>query len=88
MESRRIGSISFLGPALKPFCAMGIYDRDYMREKYPDHWWKPGYSIKRWLTIGVIAVSFLTSLFYFARTTGIIDSNRRPCARGRPSDSC
>ena len=31
---------------------MGIYDRDYMREDDPADWWKPGYSIKRWLTIG------------------------------------
>ena len=57
---------------------MGIYDRDYMREDDPADWWKPGYSIKRWLTIGIIVVSLLTSLFYFARNTGIIRPKRRP----------
>jgi competence ComEA-like helix-hairpin-helix protein len=51
---------------------MGIYDRDYMREgDEPADWWKPGYSIKRWLTIGIIAVSLLTSVVYLGRSIGI-----------------
>ena len=49
---------------------MGIYDRDYMREDDPADWWKPGYSIKRWLIIGILAVSLLTSVLYFARSAG------------------
>jgi competence ComEA-like helix-hairpin-helix protein len=51
---------------------MGIYDRDYMRKgDEPADWWKPGYSIKRWLTIGIIAVSLLTSVVFLARSIGI-----------------
>jgi len=51
---------------------MGIYDRDYMREgDEPGDWWKPGYSIKRWLTIGIIAVSLLTSVVFLGRSIGI-----------------
>jgi competence ComEA-like helix-hairpin-helix protein len=51
---------------------MGIYDRDYMREgDEPADWWKPGYSIKRWLTIGIIAVSLLTSVVFLGRSIGI-----------------
>jgi competence ComEA-like helix-hairpin-helix protein len=58
-------------PALKQF-GMGIYDRDYMRERDdPADWWKPGYSIKRWLTIGIIAVSLLTSVVFLGRSIGI-----------------
>jgi competence ComEA-like helix-hairpin-helix protein len=49
---------------------MGIYDRDYMREDDPADWWKPGYSIKRWLIIGILAVCLLASLLYFARNAG------------------
>ena len=49
---------------------MGIYDRDYMREDDPADWWKPGYSIKRWLIIGILAVSLLTSGLYFVRSAG------------------
>src|SRR5438874_2164672 len=51
---------------------MGIYDRDYMREE-DEHadWWKPGYSIKRWLTIGIIAVSLLTSVVFLGRSLGL-----------------
>jgi competence ComEA-like helix-hairpin-helix protein len=37
----------------------------------PGDWWKPGYSIKRWLTIGIIAVSLLTSVVYLGRSIGI-----------------
>jgi competence ComEA-like helix-hairpin-helix protein len=51
---------------------MGIYDRDYMREKDdPADWWKPGRSIKRWLTIAIIAVSLLTSVVFLGRSIGI-----------------
>jgi len=51
---------------------MGIYDRDYMREEDdPADWWKPGHSIKRWLIIGIIAVSLLTSLVFLGRSIGI-----------------
>jgi competence ComEA-like helix-hairpin-helix protein len=51
---------------------MGIYDRDYMREKDdPADWWKPGSSIKRWLTIAIIAVSLLTSVVFLGRSIGI-----------------
>jgi competence ComEA-like helix-hairpin-helix protein len=51
---------------------MGIYNRDYLRqEDDPGDWWKPGYSIKRWLTIAIIAVSLLTSVVYLARSIGI-----------------
>ena len=51
---------------------MGIYDRDYMREgDEPADWWKPCYSIKRWLTIGIIAVSLLTSVVFLGRSIGI-----------------
>jgi competence ComEA-like helix-hairpin-helix protein len=51
---------------------MGIHDRDDMRDEddYRD-WWKPGYAIKRWLTIGIIAVSLLTSLVFLGRSIGI-----------------
>jgi competence ComEA-like helix-hairpin-helix protein len=51
---------------------MGIYDRDYMREDDdPADSWKPGYAIKRWLTIGIIAVSLLTSVVFLGRSIGI-----------------
>jgi competence ComEA-like helix-hairpin-helix protein len=51
---------------------MGMYDRDYMREDDdPADSWKPGYSIKRWLTIGIIAVSLLTSVVFLGRSIGI-----------------
>ena len=51
---------------------MGIYDRDYMREgDDPADWWKPRYSIKRWLTIGIIAISLLTSVLFLSRSIGI-----------------
>jgi competence ComEA-like helix-hairpin-helix protein len=51
---------------------MGMYDRDYVREDDdPADSWKPGYAIKRWLTIGVIAVSLLTSLVFLGRSIGI-----------------
>jgi competence ComEA-like helix-hairpin-helix protein len=51
---------------------MGMYDRDYMREDDdPADSWKPGYAIKRWLTIGIIAVSLLTSLVFLGRSIGI-----------------
>ena len=51
---------------------MGIYDRDYMREgDEPADWWKPGYSIKRWLTIGIVAISLLTSVVFLGRSIGI-----------------
>jgi competence ComEA-like helix-hairpin-helix protein len=57
--------------ALEQF-GMGIYDRDYMREgDEPGDWWKPGYSIKRWLTIGIIAISLLTSVVFLGRSIGI-----------------
>lgn len=36
----------------------------------PADWWKPGYSIKRWLTIGILAVSLLSSGFWFLRNSG------------------
>jgi len=51
---------------------MGIDDPDDMRDEddYGD-WWKPGYSIKRWLTIGTIAVSLLTSVVFLGRSIGI-----------------
>lgn len=55
---------------------MGIYDRDYMREDDPADRWKPGYSIKRWLVIGILAVSLLTSLLYFARSAGFGRTNQ------------
>jgi hypothetical protein len=73
---RRIGSIYFSLIAMT-IHVMGIYDRDYMRDDDPADWWKQGYSIRRWLTIGIIAVSLLTSLFYFARTTGISRRSKR-----------
>jgi competence ComEA-like helix-hairpin-helix protein len=51
---------------------MSIYDRDYMRDEDDSaDWWKPGYSIKRWLTIGIIAISLLTSIVFFGRSLGI-----------------
>jgi competence ComEA-like helix-hairpin-helix protein len=51
---------------------MGMYNRDYMREEDdPGDWWKPGYSIKRWLIIAIIAVSLLTSVVYLGRSIGI-----------------
>ena len=56
---------------------MGIYDSDYMREGKPPNGWKSGFSIKGWLTVGVIAVSLLASLFYFARHTGATRPIRR-----------
>ena len=37
----------------------------------PGDWWKPGYSIKRWLTIAIIAVSLLTSVVFLGRSIGI-----------------
>ena len=63
---------------------MGIYDRDYMREgDEPADWWKPGYSIKRWLTIGIIAVSLLTSVVFLGRSIGIpkLFKSRAPVAK-------
>jgi competence ComEA-like helix-hairpin-helix protein len=50
---------------------MGMYNRDYMREDDPGDWWKAGYSIKRWLTIAIIAVSLLTSVVFLGRSIGI-----------------
>jgi competence ComEA-like helix-hairpin-helix protein len=51
---------------------MSIYDRDYMRKQDdPADWWKTGYSIKRWLTIGIIATSLLTSIVFLGRSLGI-----------------
>jgi competence ComEA-like helix-hairpin-helix protein len=61
----------------------GIYDRDYMREgDDPADWWKPGHSIKRWLTIGIIAVSSLTSVVFLSRLIGIpkLFKSRAPVA--------
>jgi competence ComEA-like helix-hairpin-helix protein len=49
---------------------MGLYDRDYMRQDDPADWWKPGYSLKRWLIIAILAVSLLTSALYLARSAG------------------
>jgi hypothetical protein len=46
---------------------MGIYDRDSMREDDPGDWWKPSYSIKRWLIIGILALSLLD----LARSAGV-----------------
>jgi competence ComEA-like helix-hairpin-helix protein len=63
---------------------MGIYDRDYMRKgEDPADWWKPGYSIKRWLTIGIIAVSLLASIVFLGRSIGIPKSfrSRAPIAK-------
>ncbi len=63
---------------------MGIYDRDYMREgDEPGDWWKPGYSIKRWLTIGIIAISLLTSVVFLGRSIGIsqLFTSRAPVAK-------
>jgi competence ComEA-like helix-hairpin-helix protein len=61
---------------------MGIYDRDYMREENdPADWWKPGYSIKRWLTIGLIAVSLLTSLVLLSRGIPKIVTSRAPVTK-------
>ena len=58
---------------------MGIYDRNYMRgSDDPADWWKPGYSIKRWLTIALIAVSLLTSIVWLGRSLGIIDHSKPP----------
>lgn len=49
-----------------------MYNRDYMHEDDdPGDWWKPGYSIKRWLTIAIIAVSLLTSVVFLGRSIGI-----------------
>jgi competence ComEA-like helix-hairpin-helix protein len=62
---------------------MGIYDRDYMREgDEPADWWKPGYSIKRWLIIGGIAISLLTSAVFLGRSIGIpkLFKSRAPVA--------
>ena len=51
---------------------MGLFDRDYMREDDdPTDSWKPGYAIRRWLTIGIIAISLLTSLVFLGRSIGI-----------------
>jgi competence ComEA-like helix-hairpin-helix protein len=51
---------------------MGMHDRDYMREDDdPADSWKSGYTIKRWLTIGIIAVSLLTSFVFLGRSIGI-----------------
>jgi competence ComEA-like helix-hairpin-helix protein len=50
---------------------MGMYNRDYMREDDPGDSWKAGYSIKRWLTIAIIAVSLLTSVVFLGRSIGI-----------------
>ena len=51
---------------------MSIYDRDYMREgDDPADSWKSGSSLKRWLTIGIIAVSLLTSVVFLGRSIGI-----------------
>ena len=47
---------------------MGIYDRGYMRQDDPDD---PGKSIKRWLTIAVIAVSLLTLIVWLGRSLGM-----------------
>jgi len=55
---------------------MGIDDRDYMRED-PADWWKPGFSIKHWLIIGILAISLLTSLVYFGRSIGITKRFKR-----------
>jgi competence ComEA-like helix-hairpin-helix protein len=63
---------------------MGIYDRDYMREgDEPADWWKSGYSIKRWLTIGIIAVSLLTSVVFLGRSIGVpkLFKSRTPVAK-------
>jgi competence ComEA-like helix-hairpin-helix protein len=46
---------------------MGMYDRD----DDPADSWKSGHAIKRWLTIGIIAVSLLTSLVFLGRSIGI-----------------
>jgi competence ComEA-like helix-hairpin-helix protein len=62
---------------------MGMYDRDYMREDDdPADSWKPGYAIKRWLTIGIIAVSLLTSVVFLGRSIGIpkLFKSRAPVA--------
>ena len=49
---------------------MGIYDRDYMRKYRPsaglDSW-----SLKQWLTIAILAVSLLSSMFWFTRNSGL-----------------
>jgi hypothetical protein len=50
---------------------MSIYDRDYMRENDSEERWKPGYLLKRWLTIAILAVSLLTSAVWLARTFGL-----------------
>ena len=55
---------------------MGLYYRDYMREDDSADWWKPGYSIKRWLTIGILTISLLTSGLWFVRSTGLFRTNR------------
>lgn len=55
---------------------MGIYERDYMRGDDGGDWWKPGYWLKRWLTIALIAVSLLTSIVYLARSAGVRTSVR------------
>jgi competence ComEA-like helix-hairpin-helix protein len=62
---------------------MGIYDRDFMREEDPADWWKPGYSVKRWLTIGVIAVSLLTSVAFLARSFGFKRTGRHVAVNER-----
>jgi hypothetical protein len=55
---------------------MSIYDRDYMREDDPADSWKRGYSLRRWLTIAILAVSLLTSVFWLARTSGLWRGHR------------
>ena len=63
---------------------MGIYDRDYMRERDDSvDSWKPGYSIKRWLIIGLIAVSLLTSAVFLGRSIGIpkLFTSRAPATK-------
>ncbi len=84
IPGRAFGAICSISPraGAKTF-GMGIYDGDYMREgDDPADWWKPGYSIKRWLTIGIIAVSLLTSLVFLGRSIGIPKSfkSRTPIA--------
>lgn len=55
---------------------MSIYDRDYMREDDPADWWTRGYSVKRWLTFAILAVSLLTSVFWLARSSGLWRGHR------------
>ena len=55
---------------------MSIYDREYMRKDDDSDWWKPGSSLKRWLKIGILAVSLLASVIWLARSAGIWPSHR------------